>query len=60
MGAAIGVQFILTIRLMLRRDRGDLIGLEAELKRAVIVDSKEVPADVITMNSQADLYASGA
>jgi regulator of nucleoside diphosphate kinase len=37
------------------RDRGDLIGLEAELKRAVIVDSKEVPADVITMNSQADL-----
>ena len=37
------------------RDRGDLIGLEAELKRAIIVDPKEVPTDVITMNSQADL-----
>jgi regulator of nucleoside diphosphate kinase len=37
------------------RDRGDLVGLEAELKRAIIVDAKEVPADVITMNSQADL-----
>jgi regulator of nucleoside diphosphate kinase len=37
------------------RDRGDLIGLEAELKRAIIVDAKEVPTDVITMNSQADL-----
>jgi regulator of nucleoside diphosphate kinase len=37
------------------RDRGDLIGLEAELKRAIIVDAKEVPIDVITMNSQADL-----
>jgi regulator of nucleoside diphosphate kinase len=36
-------------------DRGDLIGLEAELKRAIIVDPKEVPTDVITMNSQADL-----
>jgi len=36
-------------------DRGDLIGLEAELKRAIIVDAKEVPTDVITMNSQADL-----
>jgi regulator of nucleoside diphosphate kinase len=37
------------------RDRGDLIGLEAELKRAIIVDAKKVPTDVITMNSQADL-----
>jgi len=37
------------------RDRGGLIGLEAELKRAIIVDAKEVPTDVITMNSQADL-----
>ena len=41
------------------RDRGDLTGLEAELERAVVVDSKEVPADVITMNSRADLIDLG-
>jgi regulator of nucleoside diphosphate kinase len=37
------------------RHRGDLDALEAELHRAVVVDPKEVPAEVITMNSQADL-----
>ena len=41
------------------RDRGDLTGLETELERAVVVDSKEVPADVITMNSRADLIDLG-
>lgn len=37
------------------RKHGDLNALTAELKRAVIVDPKEVPNDVITMNSRADL-----
>lgn len=37
------------------RYRGDLYALEAELHRAVIVDPREVPAEVITMNSQAGL-----
>jgi regulator of nucleoside diphosphate kinase len=41
------------------RDRGDLTGLEAELERAVVVDAKEVPADVITMNARADLIDLG-
>ena len=34
---------------------GDLEGLAAELHRAVVVDPHEVPHDVITMNSSADL-----
>lgn len=34
------------------RDRGDLKNLEEELKRGKIVDSKDVPSDVVTMNSQ--------
>jgi regulator of nucleoside diphosphate kinase len=38
------------------RDRGDLAALEVELKRAIIVHAKEIPADVITMNSQAELF----
>jgi regulator of nucleoside diphosphate kinase len=38
------------------RDRGDLAALEVELGRATIVDAKEVPADVITMNSMAELF----
>ena len=37
------------------RTRGDLDALLEELQRAVIVDPKEVPNDVITMNSRADL-----
>ena len=37
------------------RDRGDLFALREELHRAVIVDAHEVPADVITMNSRAEL-----
>jgi regulator of nucleoside diphosphate kinase len=35
------------------RHRGDLKSLGAELQRAVIVDPKEIPDDVITMNSRA-------
>ena len=37
------------------RKHGDLNALLQELQRAVIVDPKEVPNDVITMNSRADL-----
>jgi len=37
------------------RQRGDLKSLEEELRRAVIVEPKEIPGDVITMNSRADL-----
>ena len=35
------------------RNRGDLKSLSEELQRAVIVDPKEIPDDVITMNSRA-------
>jgi regulator of nucleoside diphosphate kinase len=37
------------------RARGDLNSLVEELHRATIVDAKNVPADVITMNSRADM-----
>ncbi|MEO5717304.1 MAG: nucleoside diphosphate kinase regulator [Chthoniobacterales bacterium] len=37
------------------RQQGDLKSLGAELRRAMIVQPNEVPADVITMNSRADL-----
>ncbi|HJT81413.1 MAG TPA: nucleoside diphosphate kinase regulator [Chthoniobacterales bacterium] len=37
------------------RQQGDLKSLAEELGRAVIVDPNEVPGDVITMNSRADL-----
>jgi regulator of nucleoside diphosphate kinase len=37
------------------RQRGDLKLLEEELRRAVIVEPKEIPGDVITMNSRSDL-----
>ena len=37
------------------RKQGDLKALGEELRRAVIVDAKEVPANVITMNSRAEL-----
>jgi regulator of nucleoside diphosphate kinase len=37
------------------RTHGDLPALREELLRAVIVDPKDVPGDVITMNSRADL-----
>ena len=37
------------------RKHGDLKALRDELERAVIVDPKAVPNDVITMNSRADL-----
>src|ERR1700761_4995150 len=35
------------------RDRGDLTGLEAELERAVVVGSKEVPANRSIINLRA-------
>ena len=38
-----------------QRARGDLNALVEELKRAEIVDPKTVPADVVTMNSRAEL-----
>lgn len=37
------------------RKHGDLEALEDELERAVIVDAKEIPGDVITMNSRAEM-----
>jgi regulator of nucleoside diphosphate kinase len=37
------------------RKRGDLNALRDELQRAVIVDPRAIPNDVITMNSRADL-----
>jgi regulator of nucleoside diphosphate kinase len=37
------------------RQQGDWKALAEELRRAVIVPPDEVPADVITMNSRADL-----
>ena len=37
------------------RGRAEMIGLEAELARAEIVGADEIPADVITMNSRAEL-----
>jgi regulator of nucleoside diphosphate kinase len=37
------------------RQQGDWKELAEELRRAVIVEPNEVPADVITMNSRADL-----
>jgi regulator of nucleoside diphosphate kinase len=37
------------------RGRGDLNSLAEELRRASVVDPKEVPADVITMNSRAEM-----
>ena len=37
------------------RQQGDWKELAEELRRAAIVEPNEVPADVITMNSRADL-----
>jgi regulator of nucleoside diphosphate kinase len=37
------------------RKQGDLIALTEELRRAAIVDPKNVPGDVITMNSRAEM-----
>lgn len=37
------------------RKHGDLKALAEELHRAVVVESKDVPGDVITMNSRADM-----
>lgn len=37
------------------RDRNDLEELETELQKAVLVDSKEIPRDVVTMNSRVSL-----
>jgi regulator of nucleoside diphosphate kinase len=37
------------------RGRGDLNALVEELQRASIVEPKDVPADVITMNSRAEM-----
>ena len=38
------------------RKQGDLDALLEELRRAVIVDPRDVPNDVITMNSRAELF----
>src|SRR5205809_261378 len=38
-----------------RRKHGDLKALTEELRRAIIVDPKDVPSDVITMNSRAEM-----
>jgi regulator of nucleoside diphosphate kinase len=40
------------IRLWNRKDRDYLINLEEELEKANVVSSQEIPADVVTMNSQ--------
>src|ERR1041384_1597825 len=37
------------------RKHGDLKALTEELHRAIIVDPKDVPSDVITMNSRAEM-----
>jgi regulator of nucleoside diphosphate kinase len=37
------------------RGRAEMSALEAELKRAEIVEAKDLPPDVITMNSRAEL-----
>ncbi len=37
------------------RSRGDLLALTQELERAVVVDPHEVPKDVVTMNSRAEM-----
>ena len=37
------------------RDRDDLEELEAELQEGMLVDSKNVPANVVTMNSRVEL-----
>jgi regulator of nucleoside diphosphate kinase len=37
------------------RKHGDLKALQEELGRAIMVDPKDVPPDVITMNSRADM-----
>jgi regulator of nucleoside diphosphate kinase len=42
-------------RQMEKRDRGDLGALEKELERAVVVAPAEIPPEVITMNSTAEL-----
>ncbi|MET0285707.1 MAG: nucleoside diphosphate kinase regulator [Polyangiales bacterium] len=40
--------------------RADLAGLELELERARVVSSREVPADVVTMNSRVRFELGGA
>jgi regulator of nucleoside diphosphate kinase len=40
------------IRLWNKKDREYLINLEEELERANVVSSRDIPADVVTMNSQ--------
>ena len=42
------------------RQHGDLKSLEEELRRAVIVEPKEIPGDVITMNSRAEMRDLGS
>jgi regulator of nucleoside diphosphate kinase len=37
------------------RDRGDIEDLEAELQEGTLVDSKNVPPAVVTMNSRVEL-----
>ena len=42
------------------RDRNDIDALAAELRRAVVVTAKEVPAKVVTMNSRVVLRDLGS
>ena len=42
------------------RGRDDLKGLEAELNRAYVLASRDIPGDVITMNSKAVLIDIGS
>jgi regulator of nucleoside diphosphate kinase len=46
---------IASARTLSHRGRAERTGLEAELERAEIVGVDEIPADVITMNSRAEL-----
>lgn len=43
-----------------RGSKKHLQGLEEELERAILVDSKDVPADVVTMNSRVRLKEMGS
>jgi Transcription elongation factor len=44
------------VQAMRSEPRADLKALAEELERAVVVDPRDVPSDVITMNSRAELF----
>ena len=48
-------RYLVSRRALNFRDRVDVNGLAAELKRAFGVDAREVAGDIITMNSRAEL-----